>query len=113
MIEAQWMKGKSDDYQSISKWGFVREEVSTEKSILRNIQRDSRWYLFRVTAVTRYGYSNTSQTNQPFRLTIHIDPPKNFTMKDYRLNSSMMNVTLQWERSNSSVNDYQVRRYMN
>ena len=70
VIEAQWMKGKSNEnnYQIISKWGFVREEVSNQKSIIRNIQRDHRWYRFRVTSVTRHGYSNTSETSQPVRL---------------------------------------------
>jgi hypothetical protein len=52
----------------VSKWGFVKEEVSHAKAIIRNIQRDNRWYKFRVAAVTRHGYSTFSITTEPFRL---------------------------------------------
>jgi hypothetical protein len=46
----------------------VKEEVSHTKAIIRNIQRDNRWYKFRVAAVTRHGYSSFSMTTEPFRL---------------------------------------------
>ena len=50
VIEAQWTLPKTDVNQqdTVSKWGFVKEEVSHVKAIIRNIQRDSRWYTFRV-----------------------------------------------------------------
>jgi hypothetical protein len=70
VIEAQWTLPKTDINQQdiISKWGFVKEEVSHTKAIIRNIQRDNRWYKFRVAAVTRHGYSPFSMTTEPFRL---------------------------------------------
>jgi len=70
VIEAQWTLAKTDINQqdTVSKWGFVKEEVSHTKAIIRNIQRDNRWYTFRVAAVTRHGYSPFSITTKPFRL---------------------------------------------
>jgi hypothetical protein len=70
VIEAQWTLPKMDmnQYELVSKWGFVKEEVSHTKAIIRNIQRDNRWYKFRVAAVTRHGYSTFSITTEPFRL---------------------------------------------
>ncbi len=70
VIEAQWTLPKTDtnQYELVSKWGFVKEEVSYTKAIIRNIQRDNRWYKFRVAAVTRHGYSTFSMTIKPFRL---------------------------------------------
>ncbi len=70
VIEAQWTLTKTDNNQqdTVSKWGFVKEEVSHTKAIIRNIQRDNRWYKFRVAAVTRHGYSSFSSTTEPFRL---------------------------------------------
>ena len=70
VIEAQWTLPKTDNNQqdSVSKWGFLKEEVSHTKAIIRNIQRDNRWYTFRVAAVTRHGYSPFSMTTKPFRL---------------------------------------------
>lgn len=70
VIEAQWRLPKSDsnEQEMISKWGFVKEEVSHTKAIIRNIQRDQRWYTFRVAAVTRHGHSIFSTTTKPFRL---------------------------------------------
>lgn len=70
VIEAQWMKRRINEnqYEIISKWGFVKEEISNQKSIIRNIQRDNRWYKFRVAAVTRHGFSMFTETIQPFRL---------------------------------------------
>ena len=70
VIEAQWTLPKTDNNQQdlVSKWGFVKEEVSHTKAIIRNIQRDNRWYKFRVAAVTRHGYSPFSMTTKPFRL---------------------------------------------
>lgn len=70
VIEAQWTLPKTDQDQqdTVSKWGFVKEEVSHTKAIIRNIQRDNRWYKFRVAAVTRQGYSKFSSTTEPFRL---------------------------------------------
>ena len=41
---------------------------------------------------------------------IDFGPPTNFSIKDYQFDSQMMNVTLQWERSDSLVTGYQVRR---
>ena len=70
VIEAQWRLPKTEfnEQESTSKWGFVKEEVSHTKAIIRNIQRDQRWYMFRVAAVTRHGYSTFSTTTKPFRL---------------------------------------------
>jgi hypothetical protein len=70
VIEARWALPKTDISQqdSVSKWGFLKEEVSHTKAIIRNIQRDNRWYTFRVAAVTRHGYSPFSMTMKPFRL---------------------------------------------
>jgi len=70
VIEAQWTLPKTEMNQQdgVSKWGFVKEEVSNTKAIIRNIQRDNRWYKFRVAAVTRHGYSPFSITTEPFRL---------------------------------------------
>jgi hypothetical protein len=70
VIEAQWTLAKTDINQqdTVSKWGFVKEEVSHTKAIIRNIQRDNRWYTFRVAAVTRHGYSPFSIATKPFRL---------------------------------------------
>jgi len=70
VIEAQWTLPKTENNQqdTVSKWGFVKEEVSHTKAIIRNIQRDNRWYKFRVAAVTRHGYSSFSMTTEPFRL---------------------------------------------
>ena len=70
VIEAQWTLPKTDQDQqdTVSKWGFVKEEVSHTKAIIRNIQRDNRWYKFRVATVTRHGYSKFSSTTEPFRL---------------------------------------------
>ncbi len=70
VIEVQWSLPKTNQnpYELISKWGFVKEEVSNTKAIIRNIQRDNRWYRFRVAAVTRHGHSSFSETIKPFRL---------------------------------------------
>ncbi len=70
VIEAQWTLPKTDinQYELVSKWGLIKEEVSYTKAIIRNIQRDNRWYKFRVAAVTRHGYSSFSMTNKTFRL---------------------------------------------
>jgi hypothetical protein len=72
VIEAQWTLPKTDlnPYELVSKWGFVKEEVSHTKAIIRNIQRDNRWYKFRVAAVTRHGYSPFSITAKLFRLSM-------------------------------------------
>jgi len=72
VIEAQWTLPKTDlnPYELVSKWGFVKEEVSHTKAIIRNIQRDNRWYKFRVAAVTRRGYSPFSITAKLFRLSM-------------------------------------------
>jgi len=121
VIEAQWTLPKTDinQYELVSKWGLVKEEVSSTKAIIRNIQRDNRWYKFRVTAVTRHGHSSFSITTKSFRLSkIYnqsqilssiIDPPKNFSIKDYQLNSNTMNLTLMWEKPDFPVHGYQVR----
>lgn len=68
VVEAQWKLTKTNEQETTSKWGFLKEEVSHTKAIIRNIQRDERWYTFRVAAVTRHGYSKFSTTNKPFRL---------------------------------------------
>jgi len=70
VIEAQWTLPKTDSnqYELVSKWGFVKEEVSNTKAIIRNIQRDNRWYQFRVAAVTQHGDSTFSYPTAPFRL---------------------------------------------
>ncbi len=70
VIEAQWTlpEREINRQDSVSKWGFVKEEVSHTKAIIRNIQRDNRWYKFRVAAVTRHGYSSFSIPTEPFRL---------------------------------------------
>ncbi|CAF4580199.1 unnamed protein product, partial [Didymodactylos carnosus] len=61
VIEAQWSLSKKHPFtQEVSKWGFIKEEVSHNKAIIRNIHR-GRWYSFRVAAVTRYGRSPFSQ----------------------------------------------------
>ena len=75
VIEAQWTLPKTDQhqYELVSKWGFVKEEVSHNKAIIRNLQRDHRWYLFRIAAVTRHGYSSYVTTNKPFRLSTTIE----------------------------------------
>ncbi len=72
VIEAQWILPKTDrnPFEIVSKWGFVKEEVSNTKAIIRNIQRDNRWYKFRVAAVTRHGYSSFSITAKSFRLSM-------------------------------------------
>ncbi len=72
VIEAQWILPKTDrnPFELVSKWGFVKEEVSNTKAIIRNIQRDNRWYKFRVAAVTRHGYSPFSITAKSFRLSM-------------------------------------------
>jgi hypothetical protein len=70
VIEAQWTLPKDGQQANelVSKWGFVKEEVSNSKAIIRNIQRDQRWYSFRIAAVTRHGHSPFVMTNKPFRL---------------------------------------------
>ncbi len=70
VIEAQWILSGNEYYQQdlISKWGFLKEEVSQNKAIIRNIQRDQRSYFFRVAAVTRHGSSLFVSTIKPFRL---------------------------------------------
>jgi hypothetical protein len=70
VIEAQWTipKMDSNQYELVSKWGFVKEEVSHTKAIIRNIQRDNRWYTFRIAAVTRHGHLPFSIATKPFRL---------------------------------------------
>jgi hypothetical protein len=80
VIEAQWILSNNDvnQYELVSKWGFVKEEVSNTKAIIRNIQRDNRWYRFRIAAVTRHGYSSFSITNKPFRLSKRFDYQKLF-----------------------------------
>ncbi|CAF4354343.1 unnamed protein product, partial [Rotaria sp. Silwood2] len=117
VIEAQWILPQTDvnQYELVSKWGFVKEEVSHAKAIIRNIQRDNRWYKFRVAAVTRYGYSPFSISTKPFRLTNQshtlssmIDPPRNFSIKEYQLNSNTMNITLIWLKPDFPVHGYQV-----
>lgn len=139
VIEAQWTLPKTAQNQEeiVSKWGFVKEEVSHPKAIIRNIQRDNRWYRFRVAAVTRHGYSPFSTTTEPFRLSSNagriprafcflrkeffhsvenegrkslakIPPPRNFLVKDSPSSSNRMNVTLSWQAPNFPVNGYQV-----
>lgn len=135
VIEAQWTLPKMDmnQYELVSKWGFVKEEVSHTKAIIRNIQRDNRWYRFRVAAVTRHGHSGFSMTTKPFRLSkilrkkvceilqwvfllanqsqilsTILDPPKNFSIQDYQLNSNTINITLVWQKPELPVNGYQV-----
>lgn len=77
VIEAQWtLSNNNNQYELVSKWGFVKEEVSNTKAIIRNIQRDNRWYRFRITAVTRHGYSPFSITNKPFRLSKRLNIQK-------------------------------------
>jgi hypothetical protein len=80
VIEAQWTLPKSDInlYELVSKWGLVKEEVSNTKAIIRNIQRDNRWYKFRVAAVTRHGHSAFSITTKPFRLSTIYREKKDF-----------------------------------
>ena len=80
VIEAQWTLPNADNRQqeTVSKWGFVKEEVSHTKAIIRNIQRDNRWYKFRVAAVTRHGYSAFSMTTEPFRLSASSSKSKIF-----------------------------------
>lgn len=73
VIEAQWiLSGKHSHHHHhqdlISKWGFLKEEVSQSKAIIRNIQRDQRSYFFRIAAVTRHGSSSFISTTKPFRL---------------------------------------------
>ncbi|CAF3371527.1 unnamed protein product [Rotaria sp. Silwood1] len=117
VIEAQWILPQSDinQYELVSKWGFVKEEVSHTKAIIRNIQRDNRWYKFRVAAVTRHGHSLFSITTKLFRLTNQshtlstiIDPPRNFSIKGYQLNSNTMNITLIWQKPDFPVHGYQI-----
>ncbi|CAF1408738.1 unnamed protein product [Adineta steineri] len=122
VIEAQWTLPKSDMNQqdTVSKWGFVKEEVSHTKAIIRNIQRDNRWYTFRVAAVTRHGYSPFSTTTKPFRLSSNsknnsqnsfttIASPKNLIVKDFQTESNTkLNVTLQWEKPDFLVHGYQI-----
>ncbi|CAF1182709.1 unnamed protein product [Rotaria sordida] len=119
VIEAQWTLPKTIINQEdiISKWGFVKEEVSHTKAIIRNIQRDNRWYTFRVAAVTRHGYSPFSITTKPFRLNSQnesqkslstITTPRNLSIKDYQLNSNTINITLSWQKPDSSINGYQI-----
>ncbi|UJR30064.1 hypothetical protein I4U23_017609 [Adineta vaga] len=122
VIEAQWTLPKVDLYQqdTISKWGFVKEEVSQTKAIIRNIQRDNRWYTFRVATVTRQGFSTFSTATKPFRLSSNsknhshkslptIASPLNFVIKDFQLiSNTKLNVTLSWERPNFSIHGYQI-----
>ncbi len=140
MIEAQWTLPKTENNQqdTVSKWGFVKEEVSHTKAIIRNIQRDNRWYKFRVAAVTRHGYSSFSMTTEPFRLSssssnkkksinsfnccslffflenesqkslLKIAPPRNFLVKDFQLNSNTINLTLSWQQPHFPIHGYQV-----
>ncbi|CAF1613305.1 unnamed protein product, partial [Adineta ricciae] len=116
VIEAQWMLPNIDlnQYELVSKWGFVKEEVSHTKAIIRNIQRDNRWYRFRVAAVTRHGHSGFSMTTKPFRLSNQsqilspvLDPPGNFSVKGYQLNSDTLNLTLYWQKPDSPITGYQ------
>ena len=115
VIEAQWTLPQRDanEQEMSSKWGFVKEEVSNSKAIIRNIQRDQRWYTFRVAAVTRHGHSTFSPTSKPFRLTSNaseLTPPRNFSVKSSQVHSdSELNVTLSWEEAELPVNSYQVR----
>lgn len=117
VIEAQWTLPQRDanEQEMSSKWGFVKEEVSNTKAIIRNIQRDHRWYTFRVAAVTRHGHSSFSITTKPFRLSsnssdviIHVAPPRNFSIKNSQWHSNTVNVTLSWEEAELPVNGYQV-----
>ncbi|CAF2728778.1 unnamed protein product [Rotaria sp. Silwood2] len=119
VIEAQWTLPKMDIHQEdiISKWGFVKEEVSHTKAIIRNIQRDNRWYTFRVAAVTRRGYSPFSITTKPFRLNSQnesqkslstIAVPKNLLIKDFQLNPNTINITLSWQKPDFPINGYQI-----
>jgi len=140
VVEAQWTTPRTETNQEeiVSKWGFVKEEVSHTKAIIRNIQRDNRWYRFRVAAVTRHGYSPFSTTTQPFRLSSNssnfnknifftrtfffvfviendsrrflskIPMPKNFLVKDYQINSNLINITLSWQSVDMPINGYQV-----
>ncbi|CAF4572482.1 unnamed protein product [Rotaria sp. Silwood1] len=119
VIEAQWTLPKTDINQEdiISKWGFVKEEVSHTKAIIRNIQRDNRWYTFRVATVTRHGYSPFSITTKPFRLNSQNESqkslsitaaPRNLFIKDFQLNSNTINVTLSWQKPDLPINGYQI-----
>ncbi|CAF1430707.1 unnamed protein product [Rotaria magnacalcarata] len=119
VIEAQWTLPKTGINQedTVSKWGFVKEEVSHTKAIIRNIQRDNRWYTFRVAAVTRLGYSSFSTTTKPFRLNSQnesqkssstIAAPKNFLLKDFQLDSNTINVTLSWQKPDFPIYGYQI-----
>ncbi|CAF1131146.1 unnamed protein product [Adineta ricciae] len=122
VIEAQWTlpRTSNDQQDTISKWGFVKEEVSQTKAIIRNIQRDSRWYTFRVATVTRQGYSSFSTATKPFRLSSNlknhshkllqtIASPRNFSIKDFQLiSSTKLNLTLSWEKPDLSVPGYQI-----
>ncbi|CAF4466954.1 unnamed protein product, partial [Adineta steineri] len=89
------------------------------KAIIGNIQRDNRWYTFRVAAVTRHGYSPFSTTTKPFRLSSNsknnsqnsfttIASPKNLIVKDFQTESNTkLNVTLQWKKPDFLVHGYQ------
>ncbi|CAF0923991.1 unnamed protein product [Didymodactylos carnosus] len=106
VIEAQWSLSKKHPFtQEVSKWGFIKEEVSHNKAIIRNIHR-GRWYSFRVAAVTRYGRSPFSQPTTPFRLTPEpksIPIPTNITVKNSVFNNDgSYNVTLTWIQNSQS-----------
>lgn len=135
VVEAQWMLPNvvPSQYEHVSRWGLVKEEVSHTKAIIRNIQRDNRWYRFRVAAVTRHGHSAFATTKKPFRLSkpstrklrcphrrlplanqsqiisTVLDPPRNFSVRDYQLNADTLNVTLHWRKPDLPVSGYQVR----
>ena len=132
VIEAQWVLPGNEFYRQdlTSKWGFLKEEVSQSKAILRNIQRDQRSYFFRVAAVTRHGSSSFVSTIEPFRLSKTsraetldvstrlgnqsrrnpslIEAPRNFSVKDLKLHSDQMNLTLMWQPPADAVDGYQL-----
>lgn len=47
--------------------------------------------------------------NQTETLSTVIDPPRNFSIKDYQINSNTMNVTLSWQKPDFPVTGYKVR----
>ncbi|CAF1188909.1 unnamed protein product, partial [Didymodactylos carnosus] len=112
VIEAQWSLNRKQPFtRDVSKWGFLKEEVSHNKAIIRNIHR-GRWYSFRVAAVTRHGRSAFSQPTAPFRLTAEpkSHSPTNFTVKSSVLNDDgSYNVTLAWIQQ--SQNDLPISGY--
>ena len=121
VIEAQWTlpSNASDPNERwISAWGFVKEEVSRSKSIIRHLQRDQRAYSFRVAAVTRHGHSAFVQSHTPLRLSEIFASPHLCTFLSVLLGKTSLFIdeeTLEEEeaeQSPSSSSSFNVRFFL-